>query len=119
MYQGFLLSQAQENMKTAKENRAVAERRKQRAADQVAKLKKFEPILSLEDLKEMTVDKVRAERIKEQLSWHRKIGGDVNIPKGFHKFRKGKAWVAMVQAVRRHLRGKAHQKIKGVYNQHT
>lgn len=112
-YQGFLLSQAHEDAKTAKANRAAADRRKKRVHDRMVKLDAFEPILSLKTLKKMTVDGDRADRIKEQLSWHKRIGGDVNIPAGFHAFRKAKAWVAMVRAVQRHLRGVAHQKLKG------
>jgi hypothetical protein len=62
----------------------------------------------------MTVGKDKVERIKEQLSWHRCIGMDVNIPAGFHAFRKAKAWAVMVRAVRRHQDGVAHQKFEGV-----
>jgi hypothetical protein len=81
----------------------------------MVKLNAFEPILNLKRLMKMTVDGDRADRIKGQLSWHKSIGGDVNIPHGFHAFRKAKAWVAMVNAVRRHLRGVAHRKLKGTY----
>jgi hypothetical protein len=114
-YQGFLLSQAHEDAKTAKDKRAAADRRKKRVDDRMVKLNAFEPILNLKRLMKMTVDGDRADRIKGQLSWHKSIGGDVNIPHGFHAFRKAKAWVAMVNAVRRHLRGVAHRKLKGKY----
>lgn len=117
-YQGFLLSQAREDVKTAKEKRAAADSRKKRTDGRMAKLNKFKPILSLKKLKKMTVDGDRVMRIKDQLSWHRHIARDVNIPKGFHGFRKAIAWVAMIQAVRRHLRGVAHQKLEGVYMQY-
>ena len=63
----------------------------------------------------MMVDGDKVVRIKDQLSWHRHIGGDVNIPKGFHGFRKAVAWVAMIQAVQRHALGIADQKLKGVH----
>ena len=114
-HSGFLLSQAEEDSRNAKEKRVAADRRKKRADDRVAKLNKFEPILSLKRLKEMTVDGDKVAWIKEQLSWHRHIGKDVNIPSGFHSFRKAKAWVAMIQAVRRNLCGEAHLKTKGTY----
>jgi hypothetical protein len=113
----FLLSQAEENTRNAGEKRAVADRRKKRADDRTTKLKKFEPILSLKELQEMTVDGDKAALIKEQLSWHRHIGKDVNIPSGFHAFRKAKAWVAMIQAVKRHLRGEADLKTEGMSTQ--
>lgn len=112
-HQGFLLSQAHEDAKTAKEKRAAAATCKKRVDARIAKLNKFEPILSLKKLKKMTVDRDKADRIKQQLSWHRRIGGDVNIPTRFHEFRKAKAWVVMIQAVRRHLHGVAHRKLKG------
>lgn len=83
------------------------------------KLEAFEPILSLKRLKDMTVDGDRADRIKEQLSWHKRVGGDVNIPAGFHAFRKTKAWVAMIKAVQRHQHGVAHRKLKGMCIEHT
>ena len=113
-YQGFLLSQAHEDAKTAKGKRAAANKRKERVHKRMVKLNEFEPILSLKTLKKMTVDGDKAARIKEQLSWHKRIGGDVNVPAGFHAFRKAKAWVAMVKAVQRHLHGTAHQKLKGI-----
>jgi hypothetical protein len=62
----------------------------------------------------MSVDGDRSERIKQQLSWHKQIGQDVNIPAGFHAFRKAKAWVTMVKAVRRHQHGISHQKLPGM-----
>jgi hypothetical protein len=117
-HRGFLLSQAHEDTKTAKEKRAAATMRKKRVDERLAKLNRFKPILSLKKLKEMTVDGDRADRIKEQLSWHRRIDGDVNIPTRFHEFRKAKAWVAMIQAVQRHLDGVAHQKLKGTCTKH-
>jgi hypothetical protein len=101
-YQGFLLSQVHEDAKTAKGKRAAADRRKKRVDDRMVKLNAFEPILNLKRLMKMTVDGDRADQIKGQLSWHKSIGGDVNIPHGFH---------AMVNAVRRHLRGVAHRKL--------
>jgi hypothetical protein len=112
-YQGFLLSQAHEDAKTAKEKRGAADRCKKRTHDRAVRLNAFQPILSLKKLKKMTVGGDKAARIKEQLSWHKRIGGDVNIPSGFHSFRKVKAWVAMVKAVQRHLHGVSHQKLKG------
>lgn len=118
-HQGFLLSQADEDAKNAKEKRAAGDRRKERVAKRMAKLDIFEPILSLEKLKKMTVDKDTVARIKEQLSWHKRVGKDVNIPKGFHSFRKTKAWVAMIQAVRRHQCGTAKQKLKGTCIHYT
>ena len=117
-YRGFLLSQAEEDAKTAKEKRAKAEKRKQNVADRAAKLNAFKPILSLKKLKAMKVGGDRADRIKDQLTWHKKIGGDASIPKNFHKFRKGKAWVVMIKAVERHLRGVAHLKV-GMYTCHN
>lgn len=114
-YQNFLLLQAQEDAKNAKEKRAVADRRKERANDRMDKLNKFEPILSLTQLKKMTANGDKATRIKDQLSWHRHVGGDVNIPKGFHAFRKAIAWAAMIRAVQRHARGVADQKLEGMY----
>ena len=117
-HRGFLLSQADEDAKTAKEKRAAADRRKERVAKRMAKLDKFKPILSLKKLKKMTVGKDTVARIKEQLSWHKRVGGDVNIPAGFHSFRKAKAWVAMIQAVRRHQCGLVRDKLKGTCTQY-
>ncbi|KAF9779018.1 hypothetical protein BJ322DRAFT_1113877 [Thelephora terrestris] len=57
------------------------------------------------------MDGDRSERIKQQLSWHKRIGRDVNIPAGFHAFRKAKAWGAMVKAVQRHQLGTSHRKL--------
>jgi hypothetical protein len=113
-YRNFLLSQAHEDAKTAKEKRQAADRCKKRVHDRAVKLNAFKPILNLKRLKEMTVAGDKAARIKEQLSWHKRIGGDINIPCGFHSFRKAKAWVAMVKAVQRHLHGVSHQKLEGV-----
>jgi len=113
-YQGFLISQAHEDAKTAKEKRAAADRRKERVNIRKAKLDAFEPILSLKKLKKMKVGGDTADRIKEQLSWHRKVGGDVNIPPGFHALRKAKAWVVMIKAVQRHRNGVSHRKLKGM-----
>jgi len=118
-YQGFLLAQAHEDAKTAKEKRAAVDKRKDRVEKRMAKLNAFKPILNLKMLEEMTVSGDKVDRIKEQLSWHKRIGRDVNIPAGFHAFRKAKAWVAMIQAVQRHLHGVAHQKIKGTGIQST
>jgi len=67
----------------------------------------------------MTVGNDRVTRIKDQLTWHKKIGGDANIPPGFHSFRKPKAWVVMVKAVQRHRLGTAHRKLKGIHFDHT
>jgi len=119
VYQGFLLAQAHEDAKTAKEKRAAADRRKEWVDKRMAKLNAFKPILSLKKLKEMTAGHDKVDRIKEQLSWHKRIGRDVNIPAGFHSFRKAKAWVAMIQAVQRHLHGVAHKKLKGTGMQST
>jgi hypothetical protein len=82
-------------------------------------LNAFTPILSLKTLKEMTVDGDKVKRIKEQLSWHKQVDKDVNIPAGFSAFRKAKAWVAMVRAVQRHANGTTHKKLKGMYTKHT
>jgi hypothetical protein len=112
-HRDFLLSQAHEDATIAKEKRGAADRRKKRVHDRAVKLNAFKPILSLKRLKEMPVAGDKAIRIKEQLSWHKRIGGDVNIPRGFHSFRKTKAWVAMVKAVQRHLHGVSHQKLEG------
>lgn len=114
-YQSFLLSQAREDIKTARNKRAAADRGKKRVHKQMIKLNKFEPILSLMWLKKMTVKADKVDRIKEQLFWHKRIGGDINIPAGFHSLHKAKAWVVMVRAVQRHLHGVAHQKLKGTY----
>ena len=43
-YQGFLLSQAHEDAKTAKDKRAAADRRKKRVDDRMVKLNAFEQI---------------------------------------------------------------------------
>ena len=118
-YQCFLLSQAHEDIETAKEKRAAADRRKKRVRDQMDKLDAFTPILSLKRLKKMTADNDKAGRIKNQLTWHKRVGKDVNIPAGFHAFRKAKAWVAMVKAVERHLHGVAHRKLKGMHIKYT
>lgn len=112
-HRGFLLSQAHEDAKTSKEKRAAANRRKERVENRLKKLKSFQPILSLRKLRKETANGITLKEIKEQLSWHKRIGGDVNIPAGFHSFRKAKAWVAMVRAVWRHVNGVAREKLQG------
>lgn len=82
------------------------------------KLESFQPILSLRKLREKTVDGITLKEIKEQLSWHKRIGGDVNIPPRFHSLRKVRAWVAMVRAVWRHVNGVVGEKHQGICMQY-
>ena len=113
-HRGFLLSQAHEDAKTSKEKRAAADRRKERVNDRLKKLENCQPILSLRKLKKKTMDGITLKEIKEQLSWHKRIGHDINIPPGFHSFRKARAWVALVRAVWRHVNGVARENLNGI-----
>jgi hypothetical protein len=106
----FRLAQAEVDITEAKERRAAAEKSKEKAAKRQAFLEAFEPILDLGLLQKTGSGGDTAQRIQKQVMWHRRIGGDVNIPTGVHKMKKAEAWVVMVQAVRRHLSGTSAEK---------
>lgn len=114
-YQSFFLTQAEEDVKVAKQKQTAADRRREKAKKSLATLNKFDPILSLKKLKKLTIDGVNARLINKQLRWHKRIGGDVNIPNGYSTFRKAKAWVAMVKAVQRYKRGISRRKLEGTH----
>jgi hypothetical protein len=78
---------------------AAAEQKKKNADERLRKLQEFEPILNLEG---KAIEDDRVERMKTQLRWHREIGGDREIPTGFHSFKKEKLWDTVNQAVKRH-----------------
>jgi len=66
-------------------------------------LEAFKPILDLGELLKYGVcDRDTAKRIQKQVVWHRRIGGDVDIPPYVSKRKKTEAWAAMVDVVRRH-----------------
>lgn len=78
---------------------AAAEQKMKNADERLRKLREFEPILNLEG---KVIEDDRVERMKTQLRWHREIGGDREIPTGFHSFKKEKLWDTVNQAVKRH-----------------
>lgn len=95
---------AQADADKAEANRKADQVKAQKAAKREETLKEFKPILSLSKLKEMTVEDDRLTRIRQQLTWHRDIGKDVNL-KGIHKMKKEEAWTNMIHAVQRHCKG--------------
>ena len=106
----FHLAQAEVDTAEAKERCEAAEKAKEKAAERQEFLEAFKPILDLNQLQKSGSGGDTAKRIQTQIMWHRRIGGDVNIPTGVHKMKKAKAWVIMVQAVRRHLSGTSADK---------
>lgn len=90
---------AEANDADAAQKQAAADRKKEKADQQLKKLQEFEPVLNLDG---KTVEDDRVERMKAQLRWHRAIGGDSEIPMGFNRFKKVKLWDTMSQAVKRH-----------------
>jgi len=108
----FRLAQAKADIAEGKERREAAEKAKGKAVERQVFLDVFEPILDLEQLQKAGPGEDTAKRIQAQIMWHRRIGGDVNIPTGVHKMKKAEAWTAMVRAVRRHLSGTSTEKGK-------
>ena len=90
-------------MREVKERRAAAKKAKGKAAEQQASLEVFKPILDLGQLQETGSSGDTTKRIQRQVMWHRRVGGDVDIPPGVHKMKKAEAWVVMIKAVERHL----------------
>lgn len=88
---------------------AAANQKKKNADEQLKKLQAFQPIL---DLEKMTIEDARVETMKTQLRWHRAIGGDSEIPTGFHNFKKEKLWDTVNEAVKRHRERNASSKGK-------
>lgn len=101
----FRLAQAEADIADAKERREAAEKSKGKAAARQASLEALEPVLDFEQLRKTGSGGFTGKQIQAQIMWHRRIGGDVNIPARVHNMKKGEAWVAMVRAVRRHLSG--------------
>ena len=101
----FRLAQAEADIADAKERREAAEKAKVKAVKRQTSLEAFEPILDLKQLQKTGSGGDTVKRIQMQISWHRKKGGDVHIPTGVSKMKKGEAWIVMVWAVRRHLSG--------------
>jgi hypothetical protein len=106
----FRLAQAEADTAEAKERCEAAKKAKGKAVERQAFLEAFKPILDLNRLQKSGSGGDTAKRIQTQIMWHRRIGGDVNIPTGVHKMKKTEAWVIMVQAVRRHLSGTSANK---------
>lgn len=104
----FRLAQAETDIAEGKERRIAADRAKEKAAERQEFLEEFKPTLSLNELQDHDHGGLKgftAERIKNQIRWHRSIGNDSHIPTGVSKMKKAAAWIVMVRAVRRHLRG--------------
>jgi len=107
----FRLAQAEADIMEAKERRGAAEKAKVKAAKQQADLEAFEPDLDLKKLQRTGPTKaITVKQIQDQIKWHRRIGGDVNIPKNVDRRKKEGAWAIMVQAVQRHLSGTSAEK---------
>lgn len=83
----------------AAQKRAAADKRKEKVEKQLSELQEFKPVL---DLKGKTFGGARVDQMKLQLRWHRVIGGDEDIPPGFHGFNKQKLWDNVNLAVKRH-----------------
>jgi multidrug resistance efflux pump len=105
----FRVALSQADADKVEANRKADQVKEQKASERREILQAFKPILSLPELKKMTVDGDRASRIRQQLIWHRDIGNDVNL-KGIHKMNKEVAWANMVCAVRRHCNGTSSMK---------
>ena len=101
----FRLAQAEADIKEAKVRRRAADEAKGKAAKRQALLEEFVPNLNLKHLEETSSSGYTVKQIQGQIAWHRKIGQDVHIPRGVHKMKKAEAWVVMIRAVRRYLRG--------------
>jgi len=84
----FRLAQAEADITEAKERREAAEKAKGKAVEWQAFLEVFKPVLDLERLQKVGPDEDTVKRIQTQIMWHRRIGGDVNIPAGVHKMKK-------------------------------
>jgi len=98
-FSNFREEYANANIADMAQKRAAADQKKKNADKRLRKLQKFEPVLNLEG---KTIKDDRVERMKDQLRWHRAIGGDSEIPSGFNSFKKEKLWDTMKQAVKRH-----------------
>src|SRR3977135_1445962 len=85
VFSNFREEYAKANNADAAQKRAAADQRKEKADRRLAELQKFTPVLNLEG---KTMGQDRVERMKTQLRWHRVIGGDEDIPSGFHSFKK-------------------------------
>lgn len=86
----------------AAQKRAATDQKKEKADKRLTELQEFKPVLNLDG---KTIGQDRVDRMKNQLRWHRVIGGDEDIPSGFYNFNKQKLWDTMVQAIERHESG--------------
>lgn len=100
----FRKTLAQADADKVEANRKADRVKAEKAAKKRGVLEAFQPILSLAELKKMTIANDRLTRIRQQLVWHRDIGKDANL-KGIHKMKKEVAWDNMVRAVQRHCEG--------------
>ena len=103
MFSNFREEYAKANDADAAQKQAATDQRREKADKRLTELQEFEPVLNLDG---KMIKQDRVERMKEQLRWHRTIGGDGDIPPGFNNFNKEKLWDTMVQAIERHGRGK-------------
>ena len=102
--QGHAFSNFREELASANEadmaqKQAAMDKKKENAEKRLKELQDFKPIL---DLKGKTINDARVDTMKKQLRWHRDIGGDDEIPPGFHHFKKVELWDTVTEAVKRH-----------------
>ena len=97
-----VLSQADADK--AEANRKADQVKEQNAAEKRRILEAFKPTLSLTELVKKTIDGFGAPAIREQLKWHRDIGGNPNL-KGLSHMTKQVAWDNLLRAVQRHHEG--------------
>ena len=94
----------------SKEKRERKKRREQEVQEKKAELERlladFKPVLDLIFLREMGQKGDTISRMKLQLSWHREVGKDSQVPEHLSKL---KLWTdvrgKLVEAVERHLKG--------------
>jgi hypothetical protein len=112
----FHLEKEDADILEAKERREAANKAEKHAGEQQALLEAVAPILDLKWLQETGIGGHTLKAIQEQIRWHWRIGKDCHIPTGVSKMRKVAAWVVMVRAVRRNLRGTSANEGTSLYN---
>lgn len=97
-FRNFREEYADANAVNAVQKQAATDQKKQKAVVRLAKLQAFKPVL---DLTGRRIEDDRVDRMKEQLRWHREIGGDKDIPP-YSNLKKPALWDAMNRAVQRY-----------------
>ena len=93
------------NIEVSKQRQKKQEASQQLAAERLERLKASNPILDLEKLQGTLYNDLRVDRLREQLRWHRQIGGDEEIPKAISGLKKADLLKEVLAAVERRTRG--------------